>query len=229
MYALRASEHRLVSRRNFTGHITAVDIFNQTGHYRESHGDKVKSYTGMHFFVCSSNVYYALGVEKLINELYNGACYKLDVFDKKSELVHYIKRNHSRDDLPVIFSEDLDFYVFKYMLSHCYTLVLPVSLSLNEYSGFLLSSSPAQALDYYSGSQSYSVLKTFSVREFEILSSICRGMTDREISVSLSITKTTISAHRKRIQTKLHIKNRQLLTLFCHNLLKDFTHEYKFD
>lgn len=183
----------------------------------------------MHFFVCSSNYYYALGVEKLIGELYNGASYKLDVFDRKSELIQFIKNNHSREDLPVIFSEDLDFYVFKYMLSHCYTLVLPVSLSLNEYSGFLLSSSPAQALDFYSRGKSYSVLKLFSVREFEILSSICRGMTDREISRNLSITKTTISAHRKRIQTKLHIKNRQLLTLFCHNLLKDFSHEYKFN
>ena len=56
-------------------------------------------------------------------------------------------------------------------------------------------------------------LTLLSSREFEIAALVARGMSNKEVALDLRISPWTVSAHLRRIFTKLDIKRRMELCL----------------
>jgi DNA-binding NarL/FixJ family response regulator len=55
----------------------------------------------------------------------------------------------------------------------------------------------------------------FTKRELEIMKYICEGFTDKEISISLFISLSTVKFHVTNIFKKANVKNRTQLMAYC--------------
>ena len=53
-------------------------------------------------------------------------------------------------------------------------------------------------------------------RELEVLGLIARGMSNRDIAQSLTISEKTVKAHVGNILSKLHLKDRTQAAIYAH-------------
>lgn len=108
-----------------------------------------------------------------------------------------------------IFCENITSKILKGDISTSKFKIIEMSKSVDELCRELL-------IDEYS--QTNNRLSTLSPKEHRICTYFKMNYTDNKIAQSLNITKTTLSCHRRNILSKLNLKNKQQLYMFCKTL-----------
>lgn len=92
-------------------------------------------------------------------------------------------------------------------------LFLTISFEINSYMN--TKNQLTEALKVIGRLQHEMQFKTLTKREKEVLGSISRGLTNKQISTQLFISESTVKTHRNNILKKLHIKNSAALSAFA--------------
>lgn len=167
----------------------------------------LKNFTFIRVCVVTDNSYLYSGIKELIEYT---QCFKscLHTVKMTSEMPDVVAYSKSRTfDIIITDNYYLRLSTLQKRLKN--TLILPDSYDVLQYLKCFDSLSDDAKI------KSERTIKKLSLRENILFSLFSTGVHDDNISTALSISKKTVSAHRRNILGKLKLKNRNELYLFA--------------
>ena len=165
----------------------------------------------INIIIITDNHYFATGLIKCIHDVFNNYFviisrtnfqnYKHHMLDIDHEIKSYFKNF-------ILCEKDVYSILKNSSYASNYTII-DASKSVNELYRNLSSGGDANQSN---------VNKTLSPRELSICKLIKNCETDDKIATDLCISKKTVSSHRRNIISKLKLKNKKQLYLFCQAL-----------
>lgn len=167
----------------------------------------LKNISFIRVFVVTENSFLYFGVKRLIEIAH---CFKSQLYTVKQtrcmpEICMYAKSR----TFDIVITDNYFYRIAALQKRIKNTLVLPASYDVLTY---------LRCFDTFSDvslKKSAKVIKQLSLKENVIFSLFSSGIHDDMISTSLSISKKTVSAHRRNILGKLKLKNRHELYLYA--------------
>ncbi|BBJ69053.1 helix-turn-helix transcriptional regulator [Enterobacter asburiae] len=165
----------------------------------------------INIIIITENQYFVLGLIECLHKVFNKDFIKIT----RTNFQNYHQCLHDESSLPTfffrhfIFCENITSKILKGDISTSKFKIIEMSKSVDELCRELL-------IDEYS--QTNNRLSTLSPKEHRICTYFKMNYTDNKIAQSLNITKTTLSCHRRNILSKLNLKNKQQLYMFCKTL-----------